>query len=68
MDKSHYSTNEETMRARTLIAQLKLTNKRALELMHTARNLLTIQRIVLEQIQIHRTARPTFKPFLIPRR
>jgi hypothetical protein len=27
MDKSHYSTNEETMRARTLIAQLKLTKQ-----------------------------------------
>ena len=50
MDKTHHNTSEEIMRARTLITQSKFKNKRALELTHTARNLITIRRIMLEQI------------------
>jgi len=54
MDKTHYNTSQEIMRARALIAQSKFNNKKALELTHTARNLITIRRIILEQIDWRR--------------
>src|SRR5262249_24890730 len=43
--------NQEIIRARALIADLKLNNKKAQELTHTARNLITVRRIMLEQIR-----------------
>jgi hypothetical protein len=45
--------NQEIIRAKTLIAELKLNNETAHQLMHSIGNLLTIQRLWLEQI--HRT-------------
>jgi hypothetical protein len=45
--------NQEIIRARTLIAELKLNNETAHQLMHSMGNLLTVQRLLLEQI--HRT-------------
>jgi hypothetical protein len=54
MDKTHDSTSQEIMRARALIAQSRFNNKRALELTHTARNLITIRRLMLEQIHWRR--------------
>jgi hypothetical protein len=64
MDKIQ-SCNQEIIRARALIAELKTNNKKALELRHTLSNLLTIHRLMLEEI--HRTARPTLQARLIPR-
>jgi hypothetical protein len=41
--------NREIIRARAIIAELKLNNQRAHELRHTLRNLLTVRRLVLEE-------------------
>jgi hypothetical protein len=41
--------NQEIIRARTIIAELKLNNRKAHELRHTLRNLLTVRRLVLEE-------------------
>jgi len=43
--------NQEIIRARAVTAELKLNIKKANELMHTARNLITVRRIMLEQIR-----------------
>lgn len=48
--------NREIIRARTLIADLRLNNEKAHQLTHTLRNLLTVRRLVLEHF--HRTAHP----------
>ena len=45
--------NQEIIRAKTLIAELELNNETAHKLMHSIGNLLTVQRLLLEQI--HRT-------------
>jgi hypothetical protein len=45
--------NQEIIRAKALIAELKLNNETAHQLTHTIGNLLTVQRFLLEQI--HRT-------------
>ena len=49
--------NQEIIRAKTLIAELKLNNEIAHQLMHSIGNLLTVQRLLLEQI--HRTHNDT---------
>ena len=46
--------NREIIRARKIIAELKLNNNKAHQLTHTLRNLLTVQRLIREQI--HRPA------------
>lgn len=53
MDKTQYNTTQEILRVRKL-AQLKLNDKKTLELTHTLRNLQTIHRLVPEEI--YRTA------------
>jgi hypothetical protein len=45
--------NQEIIRAKAIIAELKLNNQTAHQLTHTIGNLLTVQRFLLEQI--HRT-------------
>ena len=45
--------NQEIIRAKSIIAELKLHNETAHQLTHTIGNLLTVQRFLLEQI--HRT-------------
>ena len=45
--------NQEIIRAKALIAELKLNNETAHQLTHTIGNLLTVERFLLEQI--HRT-------------
>jgi hypothetical protein len=47
--------NQEIIRAREIIAELRLNNEKAHQLTHTLRNLLTIHQLRLEQIR--RTAR-----------
>jgi signal transduction histidine kinase len=41
--------NQEIIRARAIIAELKLNTQRAHELTHTLRNLLTVRRLMLEE-------------------
>ena len=45
--------NQEIIRAKSIIAELKLNNETAHQLTHTIGNLLTVQRFLLEQV--HRT-------------
>ena len=45
--------NQEIIRAKSIIAELKLNNETARQLQHTIGNSLTVQRFLLEQI--HRT-------------
>lgn len=47
--------NQEIIRAKAIIAELKLNNETAHQLMHSIGNLLTVQRLLLELI--HRTRR-----------
>jgi len=42
--------NQEIIRAKSIIAELKLNNETARQLKHTIGNLLTLQRFLLEQI------------------
>jgi len=42
--------NQEIIRARAVTAELKSNIEKAHELMHTARNLITVRRAMLEQI------------------
>jgi flagellin-specific chaperone FliS len=42
---------QEIIRAREIIAELRLNNEKAHQLTHTLRNLLTIHRLMLEQIR-----------------
>jgi UDP-N-acetylglucosamine 2-epimerase len=46
--------NQEHIRAREVIAKLKSNNKKAHELRHTARNLQTVSRLMLEEIRWRR--------------
>jgi hypothetical protein len=46
--------NEQIIRARAVTAELKLNIKKAHELTHTARNLITIHRLMLEEIHRRR--------------
>jgi len=46
-----FPINPEILRARALTAELKLNIEKAHKLMHTARNLITVRRIMLEQIR-----------------
>jgi hypothetical protein len=46
--------NREIIRARKIIAELKLNNEKAHQLAHIQKNLLTVQRLIREQI--HRPA------------
>jgi hypothetical protein len=52
MDKMR--VNQEIIRAREILAELKLNNQKAHELVHTARNLITIRRLMLEEVHWHR--------------
>ena len=45
------SLNQEIVRARTIIAELKSNNEKAHQLVHTLKNLLTVQLLIREQIQ-----------------
>ena len=45
-----FPINPEIVRARAVTAELKLNIEKAHKLMHTARNLITVRRIMLEQI------------------
>jgi hypothetical protein len=42
--------NQEIIRARKIIAQLRLNNQKAHELTHRLKNLLTVQRLIRDQI------------------
>ena len=42
--------NQEIIRARAVTAELQLNIKKAHELVHTARNLITVHRLTLEEI------------------
>jgi hypothetical protein len=46
--------NRELIRARQIIAELRVNNQKALNLMHTARNLLTVSRLMQEEIHWRR--------------
>ena len=46
--------NQELIRAREIIAESKLNNKKAYELRHTARNLRTVSRLMREEIHWRR--------------
>ena len=46
-----FPLNPEIVRARAVTAELKLNIEKAHKLMHTARNLITVRRIMLEQIR-----------------
>jgi hypothetical protein len=46
--------NHEIIRARTIISESKLNNEKAHELMHTARNLQTISKLMREIIDWRR--------------
>ena len=45
-----FPINPEIVRARAVTAELQLNIKRAYELVHTARNLITVHRLTLEEI------------------
>jgi len=47
-------TNQQIIRARAVIAELKSNIEKAHELRHTTRNLITIRRLTLEQIRWRR--------------
>jgi len=51
--------NQEIIRAKAIIAELRLNNEKSQQLIHTQKNLLTVQRLILEQI--HRTSRRNFQ-------
>jgi hypothetical protein len=57
-------TNQEVIRAIAVIAELKLNIKKAHELRHTARNLMTIHRLMLEEIH-RRRCRNLTKPLTV---
>jgi hypothetical protein len=44
--------NQEVIRARAVTAELKSNIKKAHELRHTARNLITVHRLLLEEIHL----------------
>ena len=46
--------NQERIRAQEIIAKSRLNNEKALNLMHTARNLQTVSRLVREEIHWRR--------------
>jgi hypothetical protein len=52
--------NQDIVRAKAIIAELRLNNETAHQLTHTLKNLLTVQRLLLEQIR--RTSRRTLEP------
>jgi len=52
--------NQEIIRAKAIIAELRLNNEKSHQLIHTQRNLLTVQRLMLEQIR--RTSRRSLQP------
>src|SRR5215475_12134505 len=52
--------NQEIIRAKAIIAELRLNNEKSHQLIHTQKNLLTVQRLILEQIR--RTSRHTRQP------
>ena len=45
-----FPINPEIVRARAVTAELQLNIKKAHELVHTARNLITVHRLTLEEI------------------
>src|SRR5262245_36688113 len=51
---------QEITRAKAIIAELRLTNEKSHQLIHMQKNLLTVQRLILEQI--HRTSRRNLQP------
>src|SRR5262245_23259426 len=52
--------NQEIIRAKAIIAELRLNNEKSHQLIHTQKNLLTVQLLILEQI--HGTLRHTRQP------
>jgi hypothetical protein len=52
--------NQEIIRAKAIIAELRLNNEKSHQLIHTQKNLLTVQRLLLEQIR--RPSRHTLQP------
>jgi hypothetical protein len=42
--------NQERIRAREIIAEVRSNNEKALQLIHAARNLLTVSRLMREEI------------------
>ena len=51
--------NQEIIRAKAIIAELRSNNEKAHQLTHTLKNLLTVQGLLLEQI--HGTSRRTLE-------
>ena len=51
--------NQEIVRARAVTAELKLNIEKANELVHTARNLMTVHRLMLEEIHWRKHRRLT---------
>jgi len=49
-----FPINPEIVRARAVTAELQLNIKKAHELIHTARNLITVHRLMLEEIHWHK--------------
>ena len=54
-----FSINPEIVRARAVTAELQLNIKKAHELIHTARNLMTVHRLMLEEIRWRKHRRLT---------
>jgi hypothetical protein len=52
--------NQEIIRAKAIIAELTLNNEKSHQLIHTQKNLLTVQQLLLEQI--HRTSCRALQP------
>ena len=52
--------NQEIIRAKAIIAELRLNNEKSHQLIHTQKNLRTVRWLILEQI--HRTSRNTRQP------
>jgi hypothetical protein len=55
-----WSHESEIIRAKAIIAELTLNNEKSHQLIHTQRNLLTVQQLLLEQI--HRTSCRALQP------
>jgi len=54
-----FPINPEIIRARAVTAELQLNIKKAHELVHTARNLITVHRVTLEEIHWRKHRRLT---------
>ena len=54
-----WSHEQEIIRAKAIVAELKLNTEKAHKLIHTARNLITVHRLMLEEIHWHKHRRLT---------